>query len=154
MSEEIKINNVNGVDIVQYQPKGVCCKLMQMRIKDNIIQDVEFVGGCNGNLSGIGILIKGMNINDIAGSRTVKEVLDNLCLIKEINNTTYDKYEVSDEEDSDNYHDLEKPDVSNTKYYACVVDKNRAGAKPKLAFRLNLDYNRWEEVGYLRLKQQ
>ena len=95
-----------------------------------------------------------MNINDIAGSRTVKEVLDNLCLIKEINNTTYDKYEVSDEEDSDNYHDLEKPDVSNTKYYACVVDKNRAGAKPKLAFRLNLDYNRWEEVGYLRLKQQ
>lgn len=95
-----------------------------------------------------------MNINDIAGSRTVKEVLDNLCLIKEINNTTYDKYEVSDEEDSDNYHDLEKPDVSNTKYYACVVDKNRAGAKPKLAFRLNLDYNRWEEIGYLRLKQQ
>ena len=63
-------------------------------------------------------------------------------------------FEVSDEEDSDNYHDLEKPDVSNTKYYACVVDKNRAGAKPKLAFRLNLDYNRWEEVGYLRLKQQ
>lgn len=39
--------------------------MMQMRIKDNIIQDVEFVGGCNGNLSGIGVLIKGMNINDI-----------------------------------------------------------------------------------------
>lgn len=95
-----------------------------------------------------------MNINDIAGSRTVKEVLDNLCLIKEINNTTYDKYEVSDEEDSDSYHDLEKPDVSNTKYYACVVDKNRAGAKPKVLFRLNLDYNYWEEMGYLRLKQQ
>ena len=65
MSEESKINNVNCVDIVQYQPKGVCCKMMQMRIKDDIIQDVEFVGGCNGNLSGIGILIKGMNINDI-----------------------------------------------------------------------------------------
>ena len=95
-----------------------------------------------------------MNINDIAGSRTVKEVLDNLCLIKEINNTTYDKYEVSKEEDSDDYHDLEKPDVSNTKYYACVVDKNRAGSKPRLVFRLNLDYNRWEEKGYLRLKQE
>ena len=65
MSEEIKINNVNVIDIVQYQPKGVCCKLMQIRIKDDIIQDVEFVGGCNGNLNGIGILIKGMNINDI-----------------------------------------------------------------------------------------
>jgi len=95
-----------------------------------------------------------MNINDIAGSRTVKEVLDNLCLIKEINNTTYDQYEVSKEEDSEEYTDLEKPDVSNTRYYACVVDKNRAGSKPRLVFKLNLDYNRWEEKGYLRLKQQ
>ena len=95
-----------------------------------------------------------MNINDIAGSRTVKEVLDNLCLIKEINNTTYDQYEVSKEEDSEEYIDLEKPSVSNTKYYACVVDKNRAGAKPRLLFKLNLDYNRWEEKGYLRLKQK
>ena len=43
------------------------------------------------------------------------------------------------------------PDV---RYYACVVDKNRAGAKPKLLFRLNLAYNRWEELGYLKLKQQ
>ncbi len=65
MSENIEIKEVNGVDVVNYQPKGVCCKLMQMRIKDNIILDVEFVGGCNGNLSGIGVLIKGMNINDI-----------------------------------------------------------------------------------------
>ncbi len=28
------------------------------------------------------------------------------------------------------------PDV---RYYACVVDKNRAGAKPKVVFRLNLN---------------
>ena len=62
---EIIINEVNGVDVVQYKPKGVCAKMMQFRIKDDIIQDVEFVGGCNGNLSGIGILVKGMHINDI-----------------------------------------------------------------------------------------
>ena len=65
MSEEIKINNVNGIDIVQYQPKGVCCKLMQIRIKDDIIQDVEFVGGCNGNLKGIGSLVEGMKVADV-----------------------------------------------------------------------------------------
>ena len=94
-----------------------------------------------------------MNINDIAGSRTVKEVLDTLCLIKEINNTTYDQYEISDEEDSKDYRPLEIPELSNTKYYACVVDKNRAGSKPKLLFRLNLDYNYWEEMGYVRYKQ-
>ncbi len=100
-----------------------------------------------------------MNINDIATSRTVKEVLDNLCLIKEINNSTFDQYEVSDELDVDNdaenhFRDFEKPDVFNTRYYACVVDKNRAGEKPRLVFRLNLDYNSWEEYGYLRLKQK
>jgi len=100
-----------------------------------------------------------MNINDIATSRTVKEVLDNLCLIKEINNSTYDQYEVSDELDVDDeaenhFRDFEKPDVFNTRYYACVVDKNRAGEKPRIVFKLNLDYNRWEEYGYLRLKQK
>ena len=62
---DVVIKDVNGVDLVQYQPKGVCAKMMQFRIKDDIILDVEFVGGCNGNLSGIGILVKGMNINDV-----------------------------------------------------------------------------------------
>ena len=94
-----------------------------------------------------------MNINDISGSRTVKEVLDTLCLIKEVNKSTYDQYEISDEEDAEIYQPLEIPKLSNTKYYACVVDKNRAGAKPKVLFRLNLDFNRWEEVGYVRYKQ-
>lgn len=96
-----------------------------------------------------------MSINDIQSSRTVKEVLDNLCLIKEINNSTYDQYEYSLEEDGDDVHyvDLEPPETANTKYYACVVDKNRAGSKPKLLFKLDLDYNMWIEKGYVRLKQ-
>ena len=62
---EVVIKEIDGIDVVQYQPKGVCAKMMQFRIKDDVIQDVEFVGGCNGNLSGIGILVKGMNINDV-----------------------------------------------------------------------------------------
>ena len=47
--------------------------------------------------------------------------------------------------------DYDDPDE---RYYACVVDKNRAGAKPKLLFNLNLAYNRWVELGYLRLKDE
>ena len=62
---DVIIKEINGVDIVQYQPKGVCSKMMQIRIKDNVIEDVEFVGGCAGNLSGIGVLVKGLNINDV-----------------------------------------------------------------------------------------
>ena len=45
------------------------------------------------------------------------------------------------------------PHEINTRYYAVVVDKNRAGAKPKLLYRLNLDFNIWEEMGYVRFKQ-
>ena len=61
----VVINNHNEYDIVQYQPQGVCSKMMQIKIKDNIIEDIEIVGGCAGNLVGIGQLVKGMNINDI-----------------------------------------------------------------------------------------
>ena len=59
------INNIDGVDVVQYQPKGVCAKMMQLRVKDDIIQSVEVIGGCAGNLSGISNLVKGMNINEV-----------------------------------------------------------------------------------------
>lgn len=62
---DIIIKEENGFEIVQYKPKGVCAKMMHFRIKDNILHNVEFVGGCNGNLSGIGILVSGMNINDV-----------------------------------------------------------------------------------------
>ena len=62
---DVVIKEIDGIDVVQYQPKGVCAKMMQFRIKDGILLDAEFVGGCNGNLSGIGILVKGMNINDV-----------------------------------------------------------------------------------------
>ena len=94
-----------------------------------------------------------LNVNDLAVSRTVKEVLDTLCLLKQINRDSYDKYEYSLNENDTKFYDLKKYDDPDVRYYACVVDKNRAGAKPILLFRLNLAYNVWEELGYLRLKQ-
>ena len=61
----VSINNIDGFDVIQYQPEGVCAKMMQIKVKDDIVHSAEFVGGCNGNLSGIGILVKGMAINDV-----------------------------------------------------------------------------------------
>ena len=61
----VEIQTIDGVDVVKYQPQGVCSKLMQIRIKDNIILDAEFIGGCAGNLSGIGMLIRGMKIEEV-----------------------------------------------------------------------------------------
>ena len=94
-----------------------------------------------------------LNVNDLAVSRTVKEVLDTLCLIKQINRDTLKDYEYSLKEVDTKFYDLKKYEDPDVRYYACVVDKNRAGAKPTLVFRLNLAYNVWEELGYLRLKQ-
>ncbi len=94
-----------------------------------------------------------LTVNDLAVSRTVKEVLDTLSLLKQINRDTLQKYEYSLNEVDTKFYDLKKYEDPDVRYYACVVDKNRAGAKPTLVFRLNLAYNVWEELGYLRLKQ-
>lgn len=94
-----------------------------------------------------------LTINDMSASRTVKEVLDTLCLIKQISRASIHKYEYSDTDQFTECHEIEVPKDTDVRFYACVVDKNRAGAKPTVLFRLNLAYNVWEELGYLRLKQ-
>lgn len=73
--------------------------------------------------------------------------------MKQINRENYDEYQYSLKEVDTEFFDLIKYDDPDMRYYACVIDKNRAGAKPKLLFRLNLAYNMWEELGYLSLKQ-
>ena len=41
-----------------YTPKGVCSRQFNFEIEDGIIQSFEAIGGCNGNLKGIGCLLK------------------------------------------------------------------------------------------------
>lgn len=94
-----------------------------------------------------------LNVNDLSASRTVKEVLDTLSLMKQINRDTLQNYEYSLEEVDTKFYDLKKEKDPDVRYYACVIDKNRAGAKPTLVFKINLAYNIWEELGYLRMKQ-
>ena len=78
MSEDIEIKEIDGIDEVRFAPKGVCSKLMCLKVKDNKILEMETIGGCSGNLKGIGSLVTGMDINDVikrlqglpCGSRT------------------------------------------------------------------------------------
>ena len=65
MSENLEIREIDGVDEVRYAPQGVCSKLMVLKIKDNKILNMETVGGCSGNLKGIGSLVIGMDINEV-----------------------------------------------------------------------------------------
>lgn len=49
---------------MQYKTKGVCSQMINFEIEDNKVKNVEFIGGCNGNLKGIARLIEGMDVND------------------------------------------------------------------------------------------
>ena len=122
-------------------------------ILSNIAQNFEIFICSSLQLAEASTLPINLDVNDLAVSRTVKEVLDTLCLIKQINRDNLQDYEYSLKEVDTTFYDLKKYDDPDVRYYACVVDKNRAGPKPKLVFRLNLAYNSWEELGYLRLKQ-
>ena len=93
-------------------------------------------------------------INDVSVSKNVKEVFDTLSLFKQIQRKNYSEYEYSDSDRFTDCKDLEDTDDPDVRYYVCVVDKNRAGAKPKLVFKLNLAYNEWIEMGYVRLKEK
>ena len=121
-------------------------------ILSNLAQNLNIFIASSLQLTESNTLPINLNINDLAVSRTVKEVLDTLCLMKQIHNEDLDKYEYSLEEEDTKFYELKKYKNPDVRYYACVVDKNRAGAKPKVLFRLNLAYNIWEELGYLRLK--
>ena len=51
---------------ISYKPTGVCSKQINIEVDDNnIVQDVEYIGGCNGNLKGIGSLVKGMKVEEV-----------------------------------------------------------------------------------------
>ncbi len=43
-----------------YKTKGVCASRISFDLDGNIISNVEFMGGCNGNLKAIGKLTEGM----------------------------------------------------------------------------------------------
>lgn len=54
--------------------KGTCSMAVAFDINDGIVTNVEFMGGCNGNLKAIGKLVDGMKAEDIA-----EKLIGNTC---------------------------------------------------------------------------
>ena len=51
---------------IQYETHGTCSKLIDVTADENdVIQQVFFLGGCNGNLQGISQLVRGQKIDDV-----------------------------------------------------------------------------------------
>lgn len=50
-----------------YSTRGTCSRQIVFEIneEDNTIHSVKFIGGCSGNLQGIGRLVEGRNIDEV-----------------------------------------------------------------------------------------
>ena len=49
----------------EYTPVGVCSRKIYLEVNDGKVENIEFVGACNGNLKGIAELVKGMDVEDV-----------------------------------------------------------------------------------------
>ena len=48
-----------------YRTKGTCSQVISFDLEDGKVSNVEFIGGCNGNLQGISKLCDGMDANEL-----------------------------------------------------------------------------------------
>ncbi len=48
-----------------YKTRGVCSQMISFEVNENKVHNVQFFGGCNGNLKGIGSLVEGMDIDQV-----------------------------------------------------------------------------------------
>ena len=48
-----------------YKTKGTCSQMIQFSVEDGKVMNVQFLGGCNGNLKGIGALVDGMDVDAV-----------------------------------------------------------------------------------------
>ncbi len=49
----------------EYKTSGTCSQRILFDIEDGKVKNVQFIGGCNGNLKGIGSLVEGMDADEV-----------------------------------------------------------------------------------------
>lgn len=57
-----------------YKTKGTCAIALSFDLDGDKVSNVEFTGGCNGNLKAISILVDGMTVDEIES-----KLKGNLC---------------------------------------------------------------------------
>ncbi|MGM9559080.1 TIGR03905 family TSCPD domain-containing protein [Anaerovibrio slackiae] len=50
---------------IEYEPQGICPRLLRFEVEDNKLKGFQALGGCNGNLQGLGRLTEGMDIDEV-----------------------------------------------------------------------------------------
>ena len=49
----------------EYNTKGTCSRQILFDIEDGKLINVQYIGGCNGNLKGISKLVEGMDVQEV-----------------------------------------------------------------------------------------
>ena len=49
----------------EYKTKGTCSQRILFEIEEGKLTNVQFLGGCNGNLQGISKLVEGMDVQEV-----------------------------------------------------------------------------------------
>ncbi|MBQ7165123.1 MAG: TIGR03905 family TSCPD domain-containing protein [Clostridia bacterium] len=57
-----------------YETSGVCSMEIRFHLKDNVVTNISFLGGCNGNLKAISKLLEGFTVEEIES-----KLLGNTC---------------------------------------------------------------------------
>lgn len=58
----------------EYKTENTCSQIISFDIDGNVIANIEFYGGCNGNLKAIAKLLKGATVEEIE-----EKLLGNTC---------------------------------------------------------------------------
>ena len=48
-----------------FSPKGVCARRLELELDGDIVKNVRFMGGCNGNLKALAALTEGMTVDQV-----------------------------------------------------------------------------------------
>ena len=48
-----------------FKTRGTCSREIAFEIENGKVKNVQFFGGCNGNLKGIGALVEGMEVEEV-----------------------------------------------------------------------------------------
>ncbi len=60
-----------------YKTRGTCSSQITFNLDGDVVTDVQFIGGCNGNLKAISKLVEGMTVAEIE-----EKLLGNTCGFK------------------------------------------------------------------------
>ncbi len=51
-----------------YRTRGTCSQQIEVELDGDVIKNVKFYGGCNGNTQGVARLVRGRKVDEVIGT--------------------------------------------------------------------------------------